>query len=285
MGTIINGNKWVGACVNGNVVSGLVKNGVVFYKKNQQELYKRRIMVGDNLKGKTIYPEFTTPSEDIFIDDRKRNMIIFNNNSNESIYLIQHSISEGLCQDIIASISNAEYIYRKNESNILKQNNITIFNDKDYFVTNIYHSVFSYRCLYIEDSNIRPLQIGDKIVKGTKLYFNFPDNLTNVEDKTIFSLDTMEDLHLKILSNKISISDRIGQFAPERTISTLSIEPTEEGGFTITKEIFNTEDSLNIINLSAYTYECYGYQEGIPVNEIDNELINYVLVDTTTLGN
>src|SRR5699024_3838982 len=123
--------------------------------------------VGDNLKGKTIYPKFTTPSEDTFIDDRKRNMIIFNNNSNESIYLIQHIVdSEGFCDDIIVSISNAEYIYRKNESNILKQNNVTIFNDKDYFVTNIYNSVFSYRCLYIEDSNIRPLQIGDKIVKG-----------------------------------------------------------------------------------------------------------------------
>lgn len=34
MGTIINGNKWAGACVNGNIVSGLVKNGAVFYKKN-----------------------------------------------------------------------------------------------------------------------------------------------------------------------------------------------------------------------------------------------------------
>ena len=283
MGTIINGNKWSGACVNGNIVSGLVKNGAVFYKKNQQELYKRRIMVGDNLKGQTIYPEFTTISEDIFIDDRKRNMITFNNNSNESIYLIQHEVSEGLCQDIIASISNAEYIYRKNESNILKQNNATIFNDKDYFVTNIYHSIFSYRCLYIEDPNIRPLQVGDKIVAGTKLYFNFPDNLTNIEDKTIFSLDTMEDLYSKISSNKIYITDRVEPLL-KSPVSTLSVEPTEEGAV-VMKKIFDTEDSLNIINLSTYTYECYGYQEGIPVNEIDNELINYVLVDTTTLGN
>lgn len=283
MGTIINGNKWAGACVNGNVVSGLVKNGAVFYKKNQQELYKRRIMVGDNLKGQTIYPEFTTISEDIFIDDRKRNMITFNNNSNESIYLIQHDVSEGLCQDIIASISNAEYIYRKNESNILKQNNATIFNDKDYFVTNIYHSIFSYRCLYIEDPNIRPLQVGDKIVAGTKLYFNFPDNLTNIEDKTIFSLDTIEDLYSKISSNKIYITDRVEPLL-KSPVSTLSVEPTEEGAV-VMKKIFDTEDSLNIINLSTYTYECYGYQEGIPVNEIDNELINYVLVDVTTLGN
>ena len=34
MGTVVNGNKWTGACVNGNIVSGLVKNGIVFYKKN-----------------------------------------------------------------------------------------------------------------------------------------------------------------------------------------------------------------------------------------------------------
>ena len=283
MGTIINGNKWNGAYVNGNMVSGLVKNGAVFYKKNQQELYKRRIMVGDNLKGKTIYPEFTTPSKDMFLDDRKQNMIIFNNNRNESIYLIQHGISEGLCQDIIASISNAEYIYRKNESNILKQNNTTIFNDKDYFVTNTDDSFSSYRCLYIEDPNIRPIQVGDKIVKGTKLYFNFPDNLTNIEDKTIFSLDTMEDLYSKISSNKIYITDRVEPLL-KSPVSTLSVEPTEAGAV-VMKKIFDTEDSLNIINLSTYTYECYGYQEGIPVNEIDNELINYVLVDTTTLGN
>lgn len=141
----------------------------------------------------------------------------------------------------------------------------------------------SYRHCYIEDPNIRPIQVGDKIVKGTKLYFNFPDNLTNIEDKTIFSLDTMEDLYSKISSNKIYITDRVEPLL-KSSVSILSVEPTEEGAV-VMKKIFDTEDSLNIINLSTYTYECYGYQEGIPVNEIDNELINYVLVDTTTLGN
>lgn len=33
MGTVKNNNKWAGACVGGKVVSGLVKNGEVFYKK------------------------------------------------------------------------------------------------------------------------------------------------------------------------------------------------------------------------------------------------------------
>lgn len=54
MGTVTNGKKWAGACVNGKVVSGLVKNSVVFYRK-PVSTYKRRIMVGDNLKGLTIY--------------------------------------------------------------------------------------------------------------------------------------------------------------------------------------------------------------------------------------
>lgn len=37
MGTIINGNKWSGACVNGNIVSGLVKNGAVFFRAIYEE--------------------------------------------------------------------------------------------------------------------------------------------------------------------------------------------------------------------------------------------------------
>lgn len=33
MGTMINGKKWLGACINGEEVNGLVKNGIVFYCK------------------------------------------------------------------------------------------------------------------------------------------------------------------------------------------------------------------------------------------------------------
>ena len=33
MGTVVNGNIWSGACVAGKEITGLVKNGVVFYKR------------------------------------------------------------------------------------------------------------------------------------------------------------------------------------------------------------------------------------------------------------
>ena len=271
MGTIINGNKWSGVCVNGNVVSGLVKNGAVFYKKNQQELYKRRIMVGDNLKGKTIYPEFTNPSKDMFTDDRKQNMIIFNNNSNESIYLIQHGISEGLCQDIIASISDAEYIYRKNESNILKQNNTTIFNDKDYFVTNTHDSFSSYRCLYIEDPNIRPVQVGDMITKNTVFYFNFPD-----------------DIYLELPETRTQIITINGHSGTGIATDKYTIYSNSKGASVAGWEYYLYRDGEIITNKSRVEglKEMYG---GMIVGEVtkilkDNPVYQHILVDTTTLG-
>lgn len=276
MGTIINGNKWSGACVNGNIVSGLVKNGVVFYKK-MQSIYKRRIMEGDNLNGKIIYFDFPnnynlnrdTTAVSFFVMCNS-NFLLYDRVVDEKTYVkIEGTYSFDTIYDPDQDINLKEYHINENIPVSLNVSSVT--------------ECESYRHCYIEDLNIRPLQVGDKIVKGTKLYFNFPDNLTNVEDKTIFSLDTMEDLYLRISSNEIYITDRL-EMPSESPVSTLSIEPTEEG-FLVAKDIFNTKDSLNIINLSTYTYECYGYQEGIPVNEIDNELINYVLVDVTTLGN
>lgn len=277
MGTIINGNKWGGACVNGNVVSGLVKNGTVFYKKVQNALYKRRIMVGDNLNSKTIYFDFPNnynlnrdTTEWNFVIMCNSNFMIYDKVADEKTYVkIEGTYSFDTIYDPDQDINLKEYHINENIPVSLNVSSVT--------------ECESYRHCYIEDPNIRPLQIGDKIVKGTKLYFNFPDNLTNIEDKTIFSLDTMEDLYSKISSNKIYITDRVEPLL-KSPVSTLSVEPTEEGAV-VMKKIFDTEDSLNIINLSTYTYECYGYQEGIPVNEIDNELINYILVDTTTLGN
>lgn len=272
MGTIINGNKWSGACVNGNVVSGLAKNGAVFYKKVQNALYKRRIMVGDSLNSKTIYFDF--PNN--YNLDRDTTVVSFFTMCNSNFLLYDRVVDEKTYVKIEGTYT-FDTIYDLDQNINLKEYHI----NENIPVSLIVSSVTdceSYRHCYIEDPNIRPLQVGDKIINGTKLYFNFPDNLTNTENKTIFSLDTTEDLYLGISSGKMYITDRMAPF-----VDTLSIEPTEEG-FLISKEIFNTEDSLNIINWSTYTYECYGYQEGIPVNEVDNELINYVLVDITTLG-
>ena len=196
-------------------------------------------------------------------------------------YIVENNLSPNFEVRVINGVQWQNNIYNYQNGNLIT--NLTSLSLENFGNVMTVNDNQAYRHIYIEDPNIRPLQVGDKIVAGTKLYFNFPDNLTNIENKTIFSLDTIEDLYSKISSNKIYITDRVEPLL-KSPVSTLSVEPTEEG-VVVMKKIFDTEDSLNIINLSTYTYECYGYQEGIPVNEIDNELINYVLVDTTTLGN
>ena len=71
MGTIINGNKWIGACVNGNVVSGLAKNGVVFYKNEAQDYFLVEYVDINNISHITKYTNedsllnFTKDNKDI----------------------------------------------------------------------------------------------------------------------------------------------------------------------------------------------------------------------------
>lgn len=59
MGTIINGNKWSGACVNGNIVSGLVKNGAVFYKKEEQGYFLIEYTDISDIKSESKYSDFS----------------------------------------------------------------------------------------------------------------------------------------------------------------------------------------------------------------------------------
>lgn len=51
MGTVKSGSKWLGAAVNGTIVSGLAKNGEVFYKASPI----RHLKVGDKLTYGTMF--------------------------------------------------------------------------------------------------------------------------------------------------------------------------------------------------------------------------------------
>lgn len=58
METIINRKVAAGICVNGCEVSGIAKNGVVFFEKELTPSVLRNIQIGDDLSGKTIYCSF-----------------------------------------------------------------------------------------------------------------------------------------------------------------------------------------------------------------------------------
>lgn len=264
MGTMANGKKWAGVCVNGKTINGLAKNGVVFYKKMSTVLYKRRIMVGDNLTNKTMFLDFNQPwikkYKDITIPWNS-NIIVFENGSfidgmNEGDYFA----SEYWLNNDISITTLWEYGSSSNpEKYTITQSNSS--------VSSIDENSPFYKNFYIEDPNIRPVQVGDKITNGTKVYFIFPDTLENFENKRILSLDTDEGLGIKSTSNAIYVYDR----------KEILIEPKNED--TTATPIFNDDK-----NLSIYIFQCSGYRDAIPVNFVDQNLIKYVLVDKVTLG-
>ena len=280
MGTIINGNKWVGACVNGNIVGGLVKNGVVFYKKNQQELYKRRIVVGDNLKGKNIYSVFPKNHwNNMEVSYGSYNYIISLENSDCGIY---ETLIFGPMDDIYRITSfgiSGEYLYNYDvNSGLEDQRDVFFDSSSDYIVSRAVQANSSYRCLYIEDPNVRPIQVGDNIVRGTKLYYIFPDNISEIyeikedlsteniftcsDGRSFFSLDKLD-----YDGNEVHIGVNAGRY-----------------GWTIYKAKVDEQNNIieTLVNSSDDTLSDV-------TSVIDNinipELAKCILVDTTTLGN
>lgn len=172
MGTVMNGNVWAGACVNGKVVSGLAKNGVVFYRK-PVSTYKRRIIVGDSLGGKDIYNDFPTGYYSTFPTGTNSFTTLVESNGAPLIYenVINSPQDIEISSDEMVS-GYSPYHYVDGEETISEK--MTIDDYDTFEVTNITENA-SYRHLFIEDENIRPLKVGDKIVPGTKFYGVVPD--------------------------------------------------------------------------------------------------------------
>lgn len=282
MGTVMNGNVWSGACVNGKVVSGLAKNGVVFYKREipTPSVYKRRIMIGDNLRNRTIYADFPI---DYYKNLDKRNLDIL---GNEYIVCNNREANENIFPIFVEWIDDSKLLGDYNEyysggggltdvkyhkspdtqvETIVNQGKVE--DNADYIVTSILEDNESYRHVYIEDPNIRPLEIGDVITENTIFYFTFPDNL--YDNKTI-------------------------------DWSSLIFDTTGSGG-TIYMSTGNLGTDYMIYGyFASYSMTAiYQYNNGLRVNSsyvkcgsdgtgqvsnVHETLSKYVLVDTTTLG-
>ena len=273
MGTIMNGKKWIGAYVNGNIVSGLAKNGFVFYKK-EKNIYKRRIMIGDNLKGKTIYSDFPNNYVNYFsniFDNIRTNIISIERPD------IQYNIVENIAyyeSDITLSIDgnnssigliSAIYVGNTIFGDMINDSMVDFRNDSDYIVSLIQSDNSSYRHLYIEDSNIRPLKVEDKITTGTRFYFNFPDNFKEVAGLPEEALYAVRD----------KADDAIFNISGMGMVAGASV-------FTII--IYTSEDSPAGVfqNMSSAVIENNVSAE---IATIESDLFDkYIMVDTTTLG-
>lgn len=279
MGTVMNGNVWAGACVNGKVVSGLAKDGSVFYRK-PVSTHRRRIMVGDNLKGKDIFStipqgfwqNYVTSTEIInkvdydlvmFQNANWNDYIRFYTNKNESLLPVVRLCDYG-------GIPNEIYSYQADINKETNNSKTTHKNDKDYIVSSIVENNV-YRHLYIEDENIRPLKVGDIITRNTRFYFTIPDDIfskTNIGTNPI-RLDNGSTL--SVLSH--SSPKRIRFYANN------AISPANDVVVYENDKITTNKSSMIVSPVSG------NYFEGTVSRVESNSLIyNMTFVDVRTLG-
>lgn len=302
MGTIINGNKWSGACVNGNIVSGLVKNGAVFYRKETipSVLYKRRIMEGDIFNSNS---RIFSDIPDNFINEDLPNMgvidpkqtIITGSNFNigeifiGGFYRVYINYDE--IPDNLEGWDEQFYVY----DTIFYKTTLSIKNvllDKltvSNTITSINKNV-TYRLLYIEDPNIRPLQSTDIITKNTKFYFNFPDNLY---EELIEYYETDNNTTFMRIDNS-NTGSYINFFANEGLIQGDYRFYSETGITSAVPEIgwitlYNNEENIFVNESKMILAEQFDLFEigNFTITELDTNspIYKYILVDTTTLGN
>ena len=283
MGTVMNGNKWSGACVNGDVVNGLVKNGITFYKRTL-DIYKRRIVVGDVFDSNS---RIFSDIPDDFINDELPNMgvvdpkqtIITGNNFNigelyiAGFYRVYIDYDE--IQDDGSGYDEQFYVYDVySYGTMLNIKDITL--DKlttSGVITSVNENV-TYRHLYIEDTNIRPLQVGDIITEDTKFYFTIPDNFDEIMSTYKGNIATaiLEDNNKFIMTLYLDLS---GDISTEVTFSGAdSFQVYYKQGTTYFK---NISSAKNIGETNKFIGTV------ATVNK-SNPGYNYILVDKNTLG-
>ena len=272
----------------------------------KSDLYKRRIMVGDNLTGKNIYfepydlNEFGNYCRNIYYKKKPENTmdifsfsvsnitdIVYENfdtfNIKDSSYVIEGPYG-------VSNLTNIRlYVYNSNGASILS-NCFKINNNTNVIVENITHKYphdnnepvgddTSYRAFYIEDENIRPLEVGDIIGPGTKFYFTFPDNLAEVLD-----WDGVMTWELYTCT--------IGDSTDEKYFMQFSSNPeyvVYQGDYIFgefTQFYYQEKGKSPTKNYSVF--ECPSSNELIKITSVKSgvkidKIVQYILVDTRTL--
>ena len=234
----------------------------------------RKIVSGDNLKGKTLYINIPDDfylnsyassgylmqgqSDDFRIQIASSSIL---NHSNFVIYLVCGNEPRKILYEVVNNqlITSGKQIITISETALAE--------DSDYEVLAMFSggsSAADY--IFIEDSNIRPLQIGDYITENTLLYFNFPNELYQQEIESGYIYSSNEDT--------FAIS-----FGKTETSKDITFDSEDYKEIYYYDEEQGTKDINNVP--FVHIYNSYGTVSYIT----DNEYINSkVLVDTTTLG-
>lgn len=240
---------------------------------------KRFIQIGDNLNDEIVYCDLNDIPWHSFKDGNTGNFITTDSNS---ILLSTPSNNETRTATIEYKIgtNTSEVLLKSTYDNhgainsALKQlpNNFGIVSKID--INNI-----GYPLISIKNPNIRQIQVGDKIANNTKLYFKFPNNIYKYISENISSFSSIFTVSSGYDGYKAGLwvfnGDGLATTGEQR------ISLVGEGWSPVKKDIYKYGSNKNITNEIEYVFtENFG-----EIDEINNELSKYVLVDTTTLGN
>ena len=277
---------------------GIKRRSSIYYPI--KEYYKRRIMVGDILGNKTLYADFPDNFVDITnLNETTDNRIICEYNSTSTLNTrIQEYTDTAFEYGIYVgatALSNNIYFYNLETNKLGVNKNEYKMSDTVQDVTEV-TDCQAYRHIYIKDPNIRPLKIGDALKNGTKLYFNIPDNITELYSEYKYTSSTRSKVRSKTPILKASPSTPSTTDTLISNFLKVTYYPDEIGSTVQVTNLILTDGSSNIdifkanfnqsikhkpeINISTYTITS-------PTTITDyNEFdfwSQFILVDETTL--
>lgn len=300
MGVSINGKIPSGFAVNGSSVSGLAYNGKVIFKKNTGPIYRRRIQVGDRLANKTIYCDnYIQYFIGSYIKPEHENSIynfITCDNNNELGFMSGLLVSSRNEYGInFIKFKNSEMTIKNNiytatvsgfaESNIHTVSSfIPSLTSGTLEVTNIDNSSPEYAFFTIEDPNIRPLLVGDKINQDTIIYTSIPYS---------YGVDALKDTEIAdhftepftTTNNSITFDINTEYYTGVGLVYFINYNVSTSTNNTLfeypnASESFNTNlESKFKLDFSGVTFE----DTIATINDYSTSLYQYFCVDTRTL--
>ena len=279
---------------------GIKRRSSIYYPI--KEYYKRRIMVGDVLAGRTLYTDFPddfiniTELDGTYVD---RSIFAYNNNSAGAIdTCIREYLDDPFGYGIyVGAQGNGKIIYFYN----LETNKLGV-NKKECKMSNTVQDVTevtdcqAYRHIYVEDPNIRPLKVGDALKNGTKLYFNIPDNITELYSEYKHTRSTKSKVRSKAPILRVSPTTPSTTDTLISNFLKVTYYPDEIGLTVQVTNLILTDRSSNIDIFKANLNQSIKYKPEINVSSYTitspttitdyNEFdfwSQFILVDETTL--
>ena len=229
-------------------------------------------MVGDILTSRTLYIDFPDDFINIveldgtYVD---RSICEYNNSSAGALdtrmreYLddpYEYGIYVG------AKVSGGTIYFYNLETNKLEVNkNEYKMSDKVQDVTEV-TDCQAYRHIYIKDPKIRPLKVGDALKNGTKLYFNIPDNITELYSEYKYTRSTKSKVRSKAPILRVSPTTPSTTDTLISNFLKVTYYPDEIGSTVQVTNLILTDGSSNIDIFKATLNQSIDYKPEINIS-------------------